>query len=349
MRKPTKGLTLRNNTWWLDIRINGKRHRKSLGLPKERKKEAEIVLSEFWKEEALGNLGIKDKNPALRTLFDSYLKKLRHNTCADHFEQVWRHLEAFQQELDYHRVQDIKTHAVADWLHNCPYRNKAQKIQTNLNAAFRYGVSLGIIERNPIESMPRISHRNKKREALTREQYIEFGKHIWNFSCKYLLFFLMRTGCRFSEAAKLKWKDISFLEKKAVVCAENNKTRQTKNIVLSDDLMSVLHLLKNSSSKEDDFIFSTENKKPFLKDNVRRVVKIIAKKIGRPDFTTHAFRNTFITLTSETKANLLDVQNIVGHSKASTTARYYSGSLEKQREIVNNLPQLESPNLRLVS
>ena len=346
--KKLRGLLLRKNRWWICASVNGRLVRKSLGIPKEQRKEAEKAVAEFWNQVGLGKLSIIDRNPLLKTLFDSYLQKLRPEVCEGHFEQVWRHLKSFQKELNYKCVSDINPAKVMDWLTAIPYRNKAQKIQTNLNAALGYAVSIGLIEKNPLEKLPRLKHQNKKREALTREQYIEFGKHIWNYSCCNLIFFLMRTGCRFSEAARLKWKDISLTEAKAIITAENNKTRKTKEIPLADDLAGLLSILKQNS-KPGDYLFLTKGNKLFLKDNVRRAVKSIGEKIGRADFTTHAFRNTVITLSLNAKANLLDVQNVVGHSKASTTSRYDNGNFERKKEVVNSLPVISFPHLYLVS
>jgi integrase len=85
-----------------------------------------------------------------------------------------------------------------------------------------------------------------------------------------------------------------------------------------------------------------------MNGNVRRIVREIGKKIGRPDFTTHALRNTVVTLSLNAKANLLDVQQVVGHSEASTTSRYDSGSFERKKAVVESLPSIEIPCLKLV-
>lgn len=344
--KKCKGLLLRNNTWWLYASVNGKQIRKSLKIPKDKKKEAEAVVSEFWKQVGFNSLGMTTKNPPLKTLFDSYLRKLKPEVCFEYFEQLYRCFHSFCEELTYRRVQDVKPAQVMEWLNASPYRNKALKTQTNLNAAFNYGVSIDLIDSNPIKGLPRIKHHYKKREALTREQYVEFSKYLGDYSCGKLLFFLMRTGCRFSEAATLQWKDVSLSEQKAIIRATNNKTKKTKPIPLSNDLLELLYFLKTPLVKETDYVFPTSNNKAYLKDNVRRAVKKIGKKIGRPDFTTHALRNTLIELA---KGNLLDIQSIVGHSKATTTQLYYQGDMNKNREIVNNLPELYSPRMLLIS
>jgi len=348
MKKP-KGLRLRGNIWWIDVCVNGTRYRQSLGIPTERQKEAEESLSEFWKEVALGNLNIekKEKNPPLKTLFDSYLEIKEKEVCEGQYKQVYSHLNSFLNDLGYKYVNDIIPKEVTEWLHRNPHRNKAQKMQININAALCYGLAVKLIKENPLANIPRVKHKCKKRKALTQEQYIEFSKHIWDYSCGNLLFFIMKTGCRFSEAALLKWEDVSLLAEKAIISAENNKTDEftdnLKELPLAEDLVLLLTYLKKENVKLQDYVFTTSKGKPFLKDNVRRTVIKIGAKIGRPDFTTHAFRNTVTTLSLNSRANPRDVQFLLGHKKASTTAMYDNDDFSRKKAAVNNLPSVQLP------
>ena len=117
---------------------------------------------------------------------------------------------------------------------------------------------------------------------------------------------------------------------------------------LSKDLKEHLSWLKGGSKNSAELVFKNNRGKPFDVYNVRRTVKSIGKKIGRPDFTTHVLRNTFITLTFNAKANLLDVQRIVGHSSAATTSCYDSGDFDRKKSVVDNLPPIELRRFHIV-
>lgn len=331
-------LKLRNDIWYLQTYVFGKRVRRSLKLPQNKIREANERALAILSQIKQCNKETLEENPKLESLFKTYLNKIKNEVVIGHYEQVENHLSCFISDLNYKRIKDIIPQEVAIWLNNYPYRNKALKIQTNLNACFSYALKLDIIIKNPIASIPRLKHTYKRKRALTLEQYQEFGKHIMDYSCGNLLLFIMKTGCRFSEAAKLKWNDVSLKTGKAVIRQENNKTRETKTLTLSEDLIANLACLRNKLTHPTGYIFRTSKNKPFSKDNVRRVVKKIGLKIGRPDFTTHALRNTFISLLNEAGASTLTIQHMVGHKKASTTARYFTETEELQKYMLKKLP-----------
>lgn len=100
------------------------------------------------------------------------------------------------------------------------------------------------------------------------------------------------------------------------------------------------NLRGRTNADPQELVFQTTNGTPFSDDNVRRVVKSIGREIGRPDFTTHCFRNTFINLGFEKDANVLSMRSIVGHSKATTTQIYEKASIQRLQKVVESLPRM---------
>ena len=337
-----KGLKLRQGIWHIDARVNGKRIRKSLGIPKECKKEAEIVAREFWIEVARGNIGIAQKNPALKTIFDNYVKSKGETITLKYREQIQGYFKRVMKELDIEFFTDFDKQRVNLWLMEMPTRRTAREIQLTVRAAFEDARVLDIINNNPLKDVRLLDHKKKKREPLTEREFIAFAKESRNYTCQYLLLFLLKTGCRFSEAGKAQWRQADLDNGLFILESRHTKTRQGRKIALTDDILEMLIKIRPENVKPIDLIFRTPKGTAFRADSTRKVVKKIGAKIDRPDITTHTLRHTFVTLCRDYEdVTLKDIGQIVGHSAQHTTRIYDHPSAMRQKRIAEKLPSLK--------
>ncbi len=120
------------------------------------------------------------------------------------------------------------------------------------------------------------------------------------------------------------------------------KTRKSlRTVHLPDGLANELWLWKQEcpDASPDAFIFSNARKRNgamkngFIRtDNYRaRVLKKLAEKLGLKKLNFQVLRRTIATL-AQTKGNVKDVQDVLGHSKPDITAGVYMQTIEGRRE-----------------
>ncbi len=339
--KVPDGLKLRGGIWWLIVSVNGTRIRKSLGIPKDQKKAAIQAVNEFWLEVARGNLGVNRPDPLLSTIFDNYISFKRNEGAVT----SWR-LECIQNYLNrtLSHIGDVPVSRFSmqrffDWLNGMKTKNTATKIRVVVNGAFKHAKQLEQIENNPIQDMPKIAHRGKKREPLTLEQFKQFGELAREYSCGRLLIFLAKTGARFREGSELTWGRVDLDKGRFILRDQDTKTRRGHEKGLSADLCLMLNQMKPQNPQPDDYVFTNGADNRFSKDNVRRAVQSIGHKIGRSDLTTHALRNTFVTLCRDAAPGALqEIKEQLGHESEHMTSEYDRDNPQRQRRIADKLP-----------
>lgn len=100
---------------------------------------------------------------------------------------------------------------------------------------------------------------------------------------------------------------------------------------------AIYHLKKYLKSRSDDCeALIVRERKPHTRLSKRSIqceIKKIAKAAGLEDkVTVHVLRHTFATLTLNNGAELVAVQELLGHVSPDTTLRYARISSERKRE-----------------
>lgn len=165
-----------------------------------------------------------------------------------------------------------------------------------------------------------------------------------------LFTFLLYTGVRRSEAVKVKWNDIDFINNEINIIGKGNKTRI---IPLLPDLKQQLYSYRDVLEQMDrarynvksEYLFRSEkrNKKtkekniPMTGKNVEIIIKDVCNKAEiKKNITPHSIRHTFASYGIKNKMNLPSLSDILGHSNLSTTLNIYAHEIsmeEKKREM----------------
>ena len=185
------------------------------------------------------------------------------------------------------------------------------------------------IDTEPIRKLISRSQQQKRVTALSKEeakkllQKCKPEKYLHKAS-----YIAYHTGMRKGEVLGLQWSDFDFDRREVLV--ERSFDGPTKNgrsriIPLSKDLMSFL--LTWNRPETDNYV---ENKLFVKKFDPTPTLKIKCKEALIPEITFHGFRHTFATLALEAGKSPREVQEILGHSKLSTTLDLY-WSLRKER------------------
>ena len=205
------------------------------------------------------------------------------------------------------------------------------------------------------DTTPKVILEPKEIERIFNVLISEFkkaeGYNVFFKSRNLALFtFLLYTGVRRSEAVKVKWNDIDFINNEINVIGKGNKTRV---IPLLPDLKQQLYSYRDILEQMDgagynvksEYLFRSEkrNKKTKEKDmpmtgkNVEIIIKDISHKAGiKKNITPHIIRHTFASYGIKNKMNLPSLSEILGHSNLSTTLNIYAHEIsmeEKKREM----------------
>ncbi len=225
-----------------------------------------------------------------------------------------------------------------------------------LTKIFGYAENQEMIAKNPMQKVDAPKKEKKPIDALTQEQAERFFSLLpdcpLDFRC--ILQLLITTGIRRGECMGLKWKDID--EKACTITIERNitytpesgvmvSTPKTANSIRTIPIMSsTLHLLqqlKEQAEREnpytilkDAFLFPKGNDvfSPRDPNSVTRRVKRFMKNNGFPDLSPHDLRHSCATLLLSQGADIKSVQEILGHSDASTTLNFYVKSDLRQMQ-----------------
>ena len=216
-----------------------------------------------------------------------------------------------------------------------------------LNMIFAYAQKQEIILKNPMDKVDPPKLVKKPVDAFSPEAAATFFSALndcpLDFRC--MLHLMITTGMRRGECIGLKWRDIDF--NNAVIRIERNVTYTAKSgltvstpktsaslrtIPLMRTTLNLLESLFKERATEhpntildDSFVFPSEADifSPRDPNAVTHRVKRFMKSHGLPDMSPHDLRHSCATLLLSSGADVKSVQEILGHTNASTTLNFY--------------------------
>lgn len=265
--------------------------------------------------------------------FDECVKRMRlefqASTIAGYETQVvkwvhphWEHIElrsivkADVYELIFHKCAEVKTQITR------------LNLLKRIKRIFQMAVEEGHLERNPCVGI-KIRVPEAVQKVLTATEadiFLREGKHhrfypVWAMA--------LMTGMRSGELYALKWTDIDFDGRIILVSRAWNskcgftstKTRRSRVVPVSDDLLTFLRERKFKYGAESEFVL------PRLEEwehgEQARVTREFCDGIGITSVKFHDLRATFITSLLARGESLARVMSIVGHSELKTTNGYF--------------------------
>jgi site-specific recombinase XerD len=151
---------------------------------------------------------------------------------------------------------------------------------------------------------------------------------------------LYSTGCRVSEIAALKWRDINFKQHSTIVYGKGRKERLC---ILGGPALRALEVLRiyagmvnTAWASEEAPLFMNLKGTALTVRSMERQMKVWLVAAGLPaTVTPHKLRHSFATHLLDAGADLRSVQEMLGHSNLSTTQIYTHVSVERLKEEYN--------------
>lgn len=225
-----------------------------------------------------------------------------------------------------------------------------------LKRIFDFASEHGVVLENPMDRVGKPKLEKKTVDAMSEAEARIFFSALENcpidFRC--LLQLLITTGLRRGEVVGLKWRDID-LERAALTVERNVVYTAASGIVINTpktsagfrtipllkstvDLLRQLKELRQSEYQDtllaDSFVFPSKDDlfTPRDPDAVTRRIKRFMENNGLPSYSAHDIRHSCATLLLSTGADIKSVQQILGHTRASTTLDFYVKADIKQME-----------------
>ena len=316
----------------MEKRINGKNKRITIGrygnLTTE---QARLEAKKLTGEVAMGKDPIAEKKAkeaksvTLNQAFNDYLlarKNLSETTIKDYKRAVDGALSDWQNKalLDItkdmvearHRLLGKRSHARAN--------NTMRVLRAIFNLAktkYEYTKGQSIILYNPVDriSDTRAWYKVERRRTLIKPHqhnaWYQGTLQLNTTSTRDYLHLLLLTGLRRSEASRLRWDEVDFIEKTLTIT--QTKNHEIHTLPLSDFLENLLK--SRFENKTNEYIFPSNSKRGNLIEPKKAVQKVSEQSGVR--FTLHDLRRTFITIAESLDIPAYALKRLLNHKDPS--------------------------------
>ena len=211
----------------------------------------------------------------------------------------------------------------------------------SIRSFFLYLLSNGKVHSNPTEGIKPPKIEKKMPEILTIDEITLLleqptGKHPKEIRDKAMLELLYATGMRVTELISLKIDHLN-LAMGFVSCEDRGKRRAIP--IESAARFALTNYIENVRPKicgDSDFLFTNLKGQEMTRQGFWKLLKVYATKAGiQKDITPHMIRHSFAAHLVNNGADLVSVQEMLGHSDISTTQIYLKGRQSKLRDVYN--------------
>ena len=202
-----------------------------------------------------------------------------------------------------------------------------------LNSFFKWMVSNGNIELNPLESFkpPQVTYEDRRALLKVDIQKILTAIFLYSESCLLrkrdlaIVYTLVFCGLRRAELLGLKIMDVDFDKDLLTVKGETSKSKITRYIPLNKTLVIYLCEYIDERKRQQyktPFLFVSRNRDEALtKDGMKHWVNRISRWSG-VRFHLHRFRHTFATNLGNLNVSAVKIQKLMGHKSLKMTMTY---------------------------
>lgn len=210
---------------------------------------------------------------------------------------------------------------------------------SGVRSFYRFLLKEGYINKNPLLTLELPKVEKRLPTFLTEEEALKLinypdKKTILGLRDNLILKMLYSTGMRVSELVSLRISELDLERGEVVIKGKGNKERV---VFLPEDILEDIKFYIQKRKKNSNFLFLNRKGKLLTDKGIRLLVEKYAKKvIPYKKITPHTLRHTFATHLLTNGADLRSVQELLGHTKLSTTQIYTHLTKENLKKVYEN-------------
>lgn len=203
-----------------------------------------------------------------------------------------------------------------------------------LSKLFNCGIAWGYLMGNPCKGVKKYSEEPFRRtRVLSREEGVKLLKAIGPEHLKSMVKIFLNTGLRRKELFNLRWKNVDF--KKRQLFISDTKTSRSRYVPMNETVYNELREL-HWSRPEDGLVFrNPKTGKGFV--CIRKTFNRACKHAKIENLNLLDLRRTFATRMLENGADIVTVQQLLGHTSVKTTQIYTVSNVEQKLAAVSLL------------
>ena len=326
------GIYQRNRIWWISY-YDQNRRRVQESSHSSRRRDAE-KLHAFRTSEVLRGVY---KHPVRITL-DEFGKRYMEHAKANkrswlRDEQMLKHLGEFfgtERQLADITAADIEGYKL---------RRKAKVSGSTVNRElallkrmFNLAISWDLyLDLNPFRKVKFFREVNLGLRVVSPEEEEKLLRNASPY-IQDIIRFGLNTGLRIGEIFSLQWANVDL--EKEILNVFAPKTQKSRTVPINSEARKVLEYW--ALGKRNEFVFyNPETGTPFV--DLKGGFGLACRKSGIEGVTWHTLRHTFATRLVDRGADIVTVQQLLGHSTITVTMRYTHTNLDSKRAAVAKL------------
>lgn len=290
-------------------------------------------------------------NSAIRE-FEVYLKiekGLSENTILSYGSDVSKLADYFKS-ININNPLKAEINDISEFIYQIAkigYNAKSQaRLLSGIRSFYNYLLLEGYLESNPAELVETPKIQRNLPDVLSVKEidsliYAIDRSTIEGERNRVILETLYGCGTRVSELINLQVSDLFLDENIIRVRGKGNKERY---IPLADETISIIkyyleYIRYNFPSKknEDDTLFVNRRGNRITRVMIFTIIKKLKETIGSSKkISPHTFRHSYATHLLEGGADLIDIQQLLGHASIATTEIYLHLDRSKLKEVILN-------------
>jgi integrase len=349
MGRTAKPWFYRQTGWWMAW-IDGRKEKLAKG--KANRKAAEIKLLEL-RLQAAKNPVPDSPDQTVASVIETYQSLNKKRLAASTWAVRTPYLQSFAEAHGWRLIADCKPLHMEEWLDEHPeWASDWTKsgAARNVQVAFNWAWKQRLIPENPFRGVSRPV--GDPRRDITPAEFKAILRGTRSHGRKRptpghwvrkILIFLWYTGCRPSEATRLKWKNINFAQQVIVLTehktARTQRVRKPRIIPLDPRVVRLLQSLP----KRSDYVFLNHRGTPWNKNSLSLRVNRARQVVGVSDEAKlYGTRHAFGTRAVLQGVDIKTVSELMGHT-TTRTAEHYVHLAGKHPHLAAAMLQVNSP------
>lgn len=218
---------------------------------------------------------------------------------------------------------------------------RANKARRRCGEVFRYAIVTGRAKYNPAPDLADAmkGYRKKNYPFLPADQIPAFNKALVGFSgsivSRIATQVLQYTVLRTKELRSMQWSNVDFETRTITIAEEVMKGRRPHLVPMSDQVVSLLEMLRPVTQPISSFVFAGRNDK--TKPISENAVLLVIRQIGYEGMASgHGFRHQFSTIMNEHEWPADAIEKQLAHANSGSIRGIYNHAqyMDKRREMM---------------